>query len=676
MLKTVKLSKFLIAILSFQIPLAFSNTDSKAHLHLDWRNTKISPSEDFYDYATGNWQKQNPIPAEHSSWGTFDILNEKTQLMIKNMLIAASKKPNKKPGSTEQKVGDFYFSGMNEAVINNEGIKPLQPELAKIEAIKNLKELQEVIAHLQLIGVNAFFNFGSMQDFKNSKEMIAVAMQGGLGLPDRDYYLKEDQKFKDIRAAYVKHISATFQLLGDTPESAAKKADKIMAIETTFAKNSLSQIEQRDPYAVYHMKNLKKLEKIMPNLSWPEYFASLNLPKLTRINLAMPKYFKMLDKQLAQVPLPDWKAYLRWHLISAFSPYLSQPFVDQNFRMNSILTGAKKLQPRWKRVVKTESQNLGFAVGKMYVKKYFSAADKEAVMTILNNIRNVLKKDLKNLDWMTPETRTAAIKKLDLIEGRVGYPSKWRDYSSLKIDRGPYVLNVIRANIFNNQYELNKIDKPVDRTEWAMTPQMVNAYYDSSMNNINIPAGILHSPFYDPKVPSAMNYGAIGFVIGHEITHGFDDEGAQFDGNGNLKNWWKPADLKKFKAATNCIAEQFSKYKVNGDLFVQGKLVVGEAAADLGGAILAYRAFTNSKDYKEAKTINGITPDQQFFLGVAHVWASNIRPEYLRNLVITDPHPPAKYRVNGTLANMPEFKKAFAIKKVTVMANEKPCAIW
>ncbi|WP_245614216.1 M13 family metallopeptidase [Legionella massiliensis] len=661
------------------IPAAFATatiSNPAEALHLDWLDNKASPTEDFFAYANGSWQKQNPIPPEYATWGSFNILNEKVQTQLHQMLIAASEDKKAAPGSTEQKVGDFYFSGMDEALINKVGIEPLRPELARIEAIKNLADLQTVITHLQLIGVDALFGFGSMQDFKNSQEMIGAAMQGGLGLPDRDYYLKDDKKFQKIRATYVEHMAKMFELLGDSPDKAAMEAATVMKIETTLAKESMSQTEQRDPHAIYHMMDLQQLQQTTPNFSWAKYLTGLGQPEIKHINLAMPGFFKALNEQLQSVPLDDWKTYLRWHLIDAYAPYLSQPFVDQNFKMTSALTGTEKLLPRWKRVINTENGALGFAIGKLYVEKYFPPSSKQAALEILNNIRKALQNDLKTLSWMTPETRQAALKKLALMEERVGYPNKWWDYSTLKVDRGPYVLNVIRANEFLNKRDLNKIGKPVDRSEWAMPPQTINAYYDPSMNNLNIPAGILQPPFFDPNAPAAVNYGSIGFVMGHEMTHGFDDQGAQFDGHGNLKNWWTEADLKKFQAATNCIVEQFSKYKVDGDLPVQGKLVVGEATADLGGLTLAYHAFRNSQYYKDAPTINSVTPEQQFFLGTAHVWASNIRPQQARNLVTTDPHPPMIYRVNGTLANMPQFQAAFAAPANSLMVNMNRCVIW
>lgn len=656
-------------------PVATTNDGAEA-LHLNWLDTSISPNQDFFTYANGTWQKQNPIPPEYASWGTFYILQEKNQKTIHQMLIQAANDKQAKPGSIEQKVGDFYFSGMNEEHINKLGATPLNPEFARIDSIKNLADLQTVITHLQLIGVDALFGFGSMQDFKNSNEMIGAAMQGGLGLPTRDYYLKDDKKFQQIRSAYVQHIAKMFELLGNTPEQAATAAKTIMTIETTLAKASMSQTAQRDPHAIYHMMDTKQLDKITPNFSWPRYFNAIGQPEIKRINLAMPEFFTKVNELLPSVSLDDWKTYLRWHLIDAFAPYLSQPFVEQNFRMASALTGTEKLLPRWRRVVHTENEALGFAIGKLYVEKYFSPDSKKEVLEILHNIRQALHNDLTTLSWMTPATRKAALQKLALIEERVGYPGKWWDYSTLKIDRGPYVLNVSRANEFLIKRDLNKIGKPIDRSEWNMTPQTINAYYDPSMNNINIPAGILQPPFFDPKAPAAVNYGAIGFVIGHEITHGFDDQGAQFDGHGNLKNWWTAEDLKKFQDATNCIKKQFSQYTVDGDLPVKGKLVMGEATADLGGLTLAYHAFHASKAYKNAKTINGFTPDQQFFLGTAHVWASNVRPQQLRNMVTTDPHPPMIYRVNGTLANMPQFQAAFAISEPSPMINQNRCVIW
>lgn len=645
-------------------------------LHLDWLDTKISPAQDFYAYANGNWQKNNPIPPEYASWGSFNVVNEKVQSIIHQMLINASKDTKAPDGSIEQKIGDFYFSGMDTQQINRLGVSPLNAEFARISSIKTVSDLQKEIAVLHQIGVDVLFSFGSMQDFKNSTDMIGAAMQGGLGLPDRDYYLKDDAKFKKIRDAYVEHIAKMFELLGDKPEQAVSQAKTVMDIETKLAAASMSQVDQRDPHAVYHIKTLHELDKLSPNFSWSRYLQAQGQAAVTKINYAMPDFFKVMNNLLVTVSLSDWKTYLRWHLIDDYASYLSEPFVAQNFKMATALSGTEKILPRWKRVVNTESGALGFAIGKLYVERYFPARSKQEVLAILKNIRAVLNEDISTLTWMTPATRKAALQKLALMDERIGYPSQWRDYSSLKVDRGPYVLNVLRANQFLVQRDLNKIGKPIDRSEWAMTPQTINAYYDPSMNNLNMPAGILQSPFFDSNAPAAVNYGAVGFVMGHEMTHGFDDQGAQFDAYGNLKNWWSPSDLSKFNKATQCIADQFSQYVVDGDLHVQGKLVVGEAAADLGGITLAYRAFHRSKAYKDAKVIDGVTPDQQFFIGVAHAWAMNMRPEQLRNQVTTDPHPPAQYRVNGSLANMPQFQHAFNIPDNSPMVHQKRCTLW
>ena len=663
-----------LCLLPISIQAASENRAPDA-LHLDWLDKSVKPSDDFYAYANGHWQQNNAIPAQYSSWGSFSILQDRVQKIIHKMLLEASKNTSSKPGSIEQKVGDFYYSGMDVSMINKLGVTPLSPELYRIENIKTQTDLQKEIAHLHSIGVDVCFSFDNMQDFKNSEKVIGAAMQDGLGLPDRDYYLKQDKKFQKIREDYIVYITHMFQLLGDTPVTAAENASVIMGIETTLAKASMTQVAQRDPHAIYHMKTLAELNQAMPNFSWASYFKSRGYPGLSEINLGMPEFFSQFDKMLQDVSLPHWKIYLRWHLLNSYASYLSDPFVQEHFLMTASLSGTKKLIARWQRVVSTENGALGFAIGKLYVEKYVPPQAKEQVQAILKTIRDVLHTDLKTLSWMTPATRTAALKKLDLMEGRVGYPSKWRDYSDLSIDRGPYVLNVLRSNQFLVKRELDKIGKPVDKTEWAMTPQTINAYYDPSMNNINMTAGIMQSPFFDPKAPAAVNYGAIGFVMGHEMTHGFDDMGAQFDGYGNLKQWWSPVDLTKFQAATNCIVTQFSQYKVDEDMSVQGPLVVGEATADLGGLILAYRAFHASDAYKTAKIIDGFTPDQQFFLSAAHVWAQNIRPEQLRNLVTTDPHPPAKYRVNGTIVNMPEFKKAFEIPN-SMTNNQHQCVIW
>ena len=651
---------------------AAAHTDA---LHPGWLDTHAKPAQNFYQFANGRWQKSHPIPAAYSTWGSFNILQIRNETVIRRLIQDAAK-THAPDGSAEQKVGDFYASGMDEKLIDRVGMGALSPELDGIGGIRNLKDLQREVAQLQMIGVDAMFGVGEMQDFKDSSRVIGVAGQGGIGLPDRDYYLKQDPKFKQIRAEYIAHLTRTFQLLGDGKAVAAKEAAIVMSIETGLAKASMSRVEQRDPHAIYHVMNLAQLDRSTPNFSWSEYFRQIGYPQITSINLAMPPFFGALGKDLSSVPLLQWKIYLRWRLIDAFAPYLSKRFVDENFRMESAMTGAQKLLPRWQRVVNAEDDALGFAIGKLYVAKEFPPSSKAQVLDILHNIRAALKTDLATLPWMTPATRQAAIVKLDMMGERIGYPDKWRDYSTLRIDRGPYVLNVMRANEFEQKRELNKIGKPLDRNEWYMTPQTVNAYYAPSMNNINFPAGILQPPFFDPNAPAAVNYGAIGWVMGHEMTHGFDDQGAQFDGHGNLKNWWTPEDAKRFHAATSCVSNHFSSYTVDGDLHVQGKLVTGEETADLGGMMLAWRAFHASSAYKDAKTIDGYTPDQQFFIAGAHVWANNTRPAEARRRVTVDPHAPPQYRVNGTVANVPQFQEAFRVSADSPMVNAQRCVIW
>lgn len=664
---------FFVPMLSFCSLQAVAATTTDK-LHLDWRDTTTAPQHNFYAYANGSWKTQNPIPSHYSSWSSFTVLWDQTQKTIHQLLRAASANEQVKPGSLEQKVGDFYFSGMNSASINQLGAQPLQSAFSEIDAIKNAADLQAVIARLHLVGVNVLFAFGSMQDFKDSQHMIGAVMQDGLSLPDRDYYLKDGPRFKQIRTAFVHYMIRMFILLGDSSIRAASEASTVLRIETALANASKSQTALRDPHAIYHMMNVSALDKMTPHFSWTHYLTAMGLPHVTRLNVGTPEFIQVLDKQLQTVSLDEWKIYLRWHLINTFAQNLSDPFIEANFRMLSVLSGTKKLKSRWRRVVETENQVLGFAIGKLYVDQYTSNKATPAVQDIMHHIHEVVREDIETRGWMGPKTRQAALKKLALMEERVGSPRKWWDYSSLQVDRGPYVLNVRRGNQFLVRRDLNKIGKPIDREEWEMTPQTINAYYNASMNSINIPIGILQPPFFDPAVPAAVNYGGIGSVIGHEITHGFDDQGAQFDGHGNLNNWWTPTDLKKFQAATHCIVQQFSQYKVAGDFAVKGPLVVGEATADLGGLTLAYRAFHASKAYKTAPTINGFTPDQQFFLGFAHVWANNIRPEQARLLVITDPHPPAMYRVNGTLANMPAFQAAFDVPDA--LMSKTRCVIW
>ena len=643
-------------------------------LHLDWGNTHVTAAEDFYAHANGRWQQLNPIPADYANWSSFSILSLKMQTEINHMLEKAARAKHALPGSLTQKIGDFYYSAMNVNAINRAGFAPLTPELARIANIHDLTALKAEIAHLHSIGVDVLFSFGSMQDFKQSERVIGCAMQGGLSLPDRDFYLSDEPRLQMIRAEFVKHIARVLQLMDDDATQAAKQAQTVLRIETALARASTPQADLRDPYAVYHMMDLSQLARLTPHFSWRDYLKALDIAHINELNVATPDFMRAMDKQLSQVPLADWLVYLRWHLISSYSAYLSDAFVQENFTMQSLVTGIKTLPLRWKRVVATESGVLGFAIGQLYVEQHDLQQVTTQVTRMMQGIHAVLRDDLETRGWMTPKTRKAALAKLALMEERVGGPKVWWDYSSYQVDRGPYVLNVLRGNQFLVRRDFNKIGQPVDRDEWLMTPQAINAYYDPSMNNINIPYGILQPPFFDLRAPDAINYGAIGTVIGHEITHGFDDQGAKFDGHGNLHDWWTADDFNQFKAATDCLVQQFSRYQIADGAHVNGALVVGEATADLGGLTLAYRAFKQSDGYKNAPTIKGLTPDQQFFLGFAHVWAGNIRPEQARVNVMVDPHPPAIYRVNGTVNNMPAFREAFGLPNVAEQV--KRCVIW
>lgn len=651
----------------------FNSADGQ---YLDWLDHSVKPDVDFFHFANGSWLKANPIPADRAEWGAYVALDLQNQRYIHDMVEKTSHDTTVAPGSAAQKVGDFYASGMDEKTIDNAGITPLQPELNRISSISSVAQLQDEFAHLITLGVSAPLSLQQMQDFKDSSQVIAVTMQAGLGLPDRDFYVEGGPNNENIRKEYVQHISRTFQLLGDSATVADAEAKAIMALETDFAKASMTDVAMRDPHAIYHMMDVASANKLTPQLRWQAIMAGVGHPEIQRFNVATPEFFKAVNDKLTHTLLADWKTYLRWQLVNSYEAYLSKPFADEAFRMSSVLTGEKQQKPRWQRVLRAEDFALGFAIGKVYVDQKFPPSYKQAATQMVNQIRDALRADLKTLAWMTPATREAAVKKLDMMELRVGYPDKWRDYSTLQIDRGPYALNMLRAITFETQRQLAKIGKPLDRSDWDMTPQTVNAYYDPSMNSLNIPAGILQPPSYDPSWPDSANFGNTGATIGHEMTHGFDDQGAQFDGHGNLKNWWSPSDLKKFQTAVTCVANQYSQYTVGDGVHVQGKLVTGEAIADQGGLILALRAFHAQPAFVNAKTIGGFTPDQQFFIAYAHSWAMATRPETLKTRVTTDPHPPEIYRTNGVLADIPEFQQAFGIVPPSPMVKKDRCVIW
>jgi putative endopeptidase len=633
--------------------------------------------DDFFQYAMGGWMKANPIPPEYSTWGSFTVLLDKNQQNLRQILETAAR-ANPPAGSNEQKIGDFYASCMDTAAIDAAGIKPIEGELLRIAQIKGQVDLQAEAARLQESGIGVMFRFGSRQDAKDSSQVIATVNQGGLGLPDRDYYLRDDEKSRKLRDDYVKHMAKLFGLAGDPADKASAEATAVLAFETSLAKASMPRVDLRDPNKTYHKMTVAEAQALTPAFSWKTYFAAVGQPGLGEINVGQPDFFKALDAQLTSTSLQDWQKYLRWRLLDTTAPGLSEPFVTEDFEFHGKqLRGTKENLPRWKRCVQATDQNLGEALGQFYVQKYFPPEAKAHALEMVHNLIAALRDDLQTLTWMGPQTRAQATAKLQAFGVKIGYPDKWRDYTALTIDRARYMQNEMRASEFEFHREAKQIGKPVDRTEWGMTPPTVNAYNRSSMNEIVFPAGILQPPFYDPKADDAVNYGGMGAVIGHEITHGFDDQGSKFDGKGNLKDWWTADDLKNFHERSQCVSDQFDGYVVDGDLHENGKLVLGESIADLGGLAISYSAYEKSLQGRpRPPDRDGFTPEQRFFLGWVQVWGANERLEYERLLANTNPHPLPRFRGNGPLSNMAEFAMAFGCKKGDAMVREKACKIW
>jgi putative endopeptidase len=640
-------------------------------------DTTVSACADFNQYANGGWLKKNPIPPAYANWGVSNVLSESNRDQLR-AILDKSAASGAKAGTNEQKVGDYYTSCMDEAAIEGQGLKPLQPELDRIAAIDNVAALQSEIGRLHAMGFNVLFNLGSAQDKKNSEEVIASAGQGGLGLPDRDYYLKDDPKSKDIRAKYVQYLQDLFKLTGESAEKAASDAASVMSFETKLAGASMTRVQRRDPDATYHRMTLRQAAEMTPAFTWTQYYAAMGISEAAAINVSTPDFFKEVDKDLTAVSLDDWKTYLRFHLVNSLAPSLSSSFVNTNFDFFSkTLRGTKEQLPRWKRCVAATDRALGEALGQEYVKTAFPPAAKKKMVEMVNNLSAALGSDIQGLEWMDPATKKQAMAKLNAFTRKIGYPDKWRDYTPLTIDRGSYVQNIMRTRTFATRHDIDQIGKPVDRTEWGMSPPTVNAYYNPAMNEIVFPAGILQPPFFDLTRDDAYNYGAAGSVIGHEMTHGFDDEGSKFDAKGNLVNWWTPADLASFKKQSECIQNQFDEFVV-GDVHTNGKLVSGESIADLAGLKIALAAYRKSQEGKPARVIDGYTPEQRFFLGYAHSWASSGRPEAERLQATTDPHPLDRFRANAPLTNLPEFATAFGCKATDPMVRpaDKRCLVW
>jgi putative endopeptidase len=660
---------------------ATASDDSASHgFDLANLDRNVQPCDDFFHFADGGWIKSNPIPPQYPAWGVASKLAEDNREKLHQILETAAKDTNAPAGSADQKIGDFYSSCMNESQIEKAGVQPLRNEFDRIAKISDVTSLQAEIARLQGIGAAALFGFGSALDAKDSTQMIAVAFQGGLGLPDRDYYLKTDPKSQQTRDSYVQHVKKMFELLGDDTATATAETKTVVDFETKLAKASMTNVERRDPDKTYHKLNLSQLSALTPNFAWTSYFTEIGYPAIDTVNVGQPEFFKEVNSDLTEIPLADWKVYLRWNLINASSELLSAQFVDEDFSFyGKTLTGSKEILPRWQRCVRSTDRYLGEALGQIYVKDYFPPEAKAHALEMVHNLMAALRADIATLDWMSEETRKKAIAKLDAYQLKIGYPDVWRDYTAYKVDRGMYVEVVERGEMFNRDYRLSKIGKPVDRKLWGMTPPTVNAYYSPTMNEIVFPAGILQPPFYDANRDDALNYGGMGAVIGHEMTHGFDDQGAKFDAQGNLNNWWTPQDFKNFQERGDCVAKQFDSFVVEEGLHENGKLVEGESIADLGGLTISYAAFEKSLETRgRPGPIDGFTPEQRFFLGWAQVWAGSDQPEYARLIVNTNPHPLPQFRAIAPLTNMPAFAKAFNCSERSAMVrpDSQRCKIW
>src|SRR2546427_64808 len=642
----------------------------------------IDPCVDFFEYSCGGWIKKNPIPPDQTSWSVYSKLEDDNKLILRDILERAAK-ANTSRGASNQTIGDYYAACIDESAIERAGVAPLRLELERIENLKSKAELASLVVSMQPAKENylrqetVLFDFGSSQDFKDSTQVIATADQGGLGLPDRDYYLKDDDKSQELRKEYLVHVQKMFELLGDKPETAVAEAQAVMKIETALAKGSLTRVERRDPTKLYHKLSREELQALSPSFHWSEYFTRVGLGSMQSLNVVTPDFFKALNSELEREDLANWKAYLRWHLVHANAPFLSSTFVNADFDFfDKTLQGTQELEPRWKRCVTSVDNQLGEALGQAYVERMFSPEAKQRALKIVKQIEAAMQQDITSLPWMSPTTKQHALEKLQAIANKIGYPDKWRDYSTLKIDRNDQMGNVVHGREFELQRKLAKIGNPVDRGEWQMSPPTVNPYYDAQMNDINFPAGILQPPLFSAESDDAPNYGNTGGTIGHELTHGFDDEGRQFDAQGNLRDWWTADDGKEFVQRATCISDQYSTYTIIDDIKINGKLTLGEDVADVGGLILAYMAWKEHTKGQNLQPIEGLTPEQRFFIGYGQSWCSNERDENKRLRATVDPHSPEKYRANGVVSNMPEFQEAFHCKAGSAMVNQNRCRVW
>jgi putative endopeptidase len=673
---------FLLSVFSFAQTSSPASSSAKPAYgsSLDTIDKSVDPCVDFYQYACGTWIKNAEIPADQSRWGGFSEVRERNR-SIEHDILEKAAAGGASRDAVDQKIGDLYGSCMDEKAVNAKGIGAIQPELNRIAAVPDKGALIDEIAHVHLVGPNPLFNFYSNSDLHNADQVIAYIDQGGLSLPDRDYYVKDDKpKMVEMRQHLVEYVTQAFTLAGQTPQQAADSAQTVLRIETSLAKASMDRTARRDPKNQDHKMSRDEAVALGPNFYLNRYFVAVGAPNFTQLNVANPDFFKQVNGVLETESLDSLKTYVSWHVLNAASPWLSQPFVEANFKFQQNLNGQKEIQARWKRCVNLTDRALGEALGQRYVELTFGADAKQRMLKMVDALEASLANDVTELSWMSEETKKQAKVKLDAIRNKIGYPDKYRDYSSVVIKRDDLLGNVARANEFESKREIAKIDKPLDRKEWGMTPPTVNAYYNSSYNEIVFPAGILQPPFFDNAMDDSVNFGGIGLVIGHELTHGFDDQGRKFDPQGNLHDWWTEQDGKEFEKRASCVADEYSNFVAVDDLKLNGRLTLGENTADNGGARIALmaleRMITEDKTGKEGQKIDGYTPEQRFFLGFGRVWCEKVRPEQSRVWVVTDPHSPGKYRVDGVVQNMPEFQKAWGCKAGQPMVAENACHVW
>ena len=684
----------LIKLLSLLILFSVSNTSAifsqsqtinqnGVGINVENLDLSLNPNTDFYGYSNGSWLKNNPVPPEYSRWGSWHVIINKNEEVLKQILTNAAASSSLTKGSNLQKLGDFYYSAMDSVTIEKEGINPLKEDLARIDAIQSKEDFQKVFSYMKSFRSGGLFSLFAGQDDKNSRNVVLNLFQSGLGMPEKDYYLKDDDRSKKLRDEYMKFMSKLFTLMGNDEMAAMNTARKIMDIETRLAKNSMSRVDMRQAEATYHSMKLDELKALMPDFSWDILFNELGLTDNSvfdnGIIVGQPEFMKEVNRMLTDVSIDDWKNYLKWNLIRNSADYLSSDFTNADFDFYSkTLRGVEKRQPKWKESLNFVENAMGEPLGQLFVEQKFTPETKAKALEMVNNVKQSFGDRLMKNEWMSEETKKHALKKLSTFVVKIGYTDKWRDYSGLDIDRSSLLKNVKNASVFNTKFNLNKINKPVDRTEWGMFPQTVNAYYSPSKNEIVFPAGIMQPPFYDPNADDAVNYGGIGAVIGHEITHGFDDQGRKYDADGNLKDWWTADDAAKYKVRSDKLVKQYNGYYVTDSVHVNGELTLGENIADLGGLVTAYYALQKSLEGKEKPLIDGFTPEQRFFLSFSQVWRLNSRPEALRLQVNTDSHSPEKFRVVGTISNMEEFMKAYGGNPGDPMINtgDKRVVIW